>query len=38
MRKVVEPEPLAKILAGNSARLFDFDLDYLAEHPIPASA
>ena len=36
MRESVEPEPLAKILSGNAARLYDFDLDYLAANPVPA--
>jgi predicted TIM-barrel fold metal-dependent hydrolase len=38
MREVVDPEPLAKILGENAARLYDFDLDYLAGPEIPASA
>jgi hypothetical protein len=35
MREIVDPEPLARILAGNAAELYDFDLDYLSHHPIP---
>jgi len=38
MREVVDPEPLADILGRNAARLFDFDLGYLADHPLPASS
>ena len=34
MRDAVEPESLAKILSGNAARFYDFDLDYLAANPI----
>ncbi len=37
MREVVDPEPLARILSENAARLYDFDLDYLSSHPISAS-
>jgi predicted TIM-barrel fold metal-dependent hydrolase len=37
MREIVDPEPLSKILGGNAARLYDFDLDYLARHQIPAA-
>lgn len=34
MRKFVAPDALAKILAGNAANLYGFDLEYLASHPI----
>jgi predicted TIM-barrel fold metal-dependent hydrolase len=37
MRKTVDTESLAKIVAGNAARLYDFDLRYLSNHPLPAS-
>ena len=32
MRKFVAPDALAKILAGNAANLYGFDLEYLASH------
>lgn len=37
MREIVDPDPLAKILGENAARLYDFDLDYLSSHRIPES-
>jgi predicted TIM-barrel fold metal-dependent hydrolase len=38
MRESVDAEPLAKILGENAARLYDFDLDYLAGHEISAAS
>jgi predicted TIM-barrel fold metal-dependent hydrolase len=35
MREILDPQPLARILAENAAELYDFDLDYLSHHPIP---
>ncbi len=38
MREIVDPEPLAGILAGNAARLYDFDLDFLSRERISTRA
>ena len=38
MRQSVEPGDMRKILGENAARLYGFDLDYLADHRIVSAA